>query len=283
MINNPTMANSKITKPNNSRLLSSSQEAGWQNRFNALVQAQSHPYKHWYQRWWGKIIIILLGLVLIVLIIFIYRTIKLTWQIKTNKISINELLLQEGYQNLDPKEWIALSKGPTPYYLGTTSPKVLIVEYGDFNCKHCRVIYPVIREVVENNRDIVQYVWRNWPGQEGSEVLAQAALCAGEQAGNLGFWAFHDQFLLNQGQYATTSQILDLAKELGFSDSQLQNCLETKRTQGYLQKDYIDAIDLGGVEGTPTWFINGYKFTGELPEDFFNYMIQQLTQSNANK
>ena len=60
MINNPTMANSKITKPNNSRLLSSSQEAGWQNRFNALVQAQIHPYKHWYQRWWGKIIIILL-------------------------------------------------------------------------------------------------------------------------------------------------------------------------------------------------------------------------------
>jgi len=283
MINNPTMANSKTTKSNNSQLLPNSQETGWQNRFNTLVKAQSHPYKHWHQRWWGKIILLLLGLISILLIIFVYRVIKITWQIKTNHTSINELLMQQGYQNLDPKEWIDLTKGPAPYYLGTSSPKVLIVEYGDFNCKHCRVSYPVIRKVVENHQDIVQYVWRNWPGQEGSEVLAQAALCTGEQIGNLGFWVFHDQFLLNQGQYATTSQILDLAKEFGFSDTLLKDCLDKKRTLGYLQKDYIDAIDLGGIDGTPTWFINGYKFTGELPVDFFEYIIQQLTQPNAKQ
>ena len=276
------MANSKISQ-STSIIPPDSQETGWQSRLNTLVKVQKHPYKPWYKRWWGKIILIFLILLGLLLIVFIYKTAKLTWQIKTNRVSVDELLMQAGYQNLDPKEWIDLTKGLTPYYLGTSSPKVVIVEYGDFNCKHCRVSYPVIREVVNKNRDIVQYIWRNWPGQEGSELLAQAALCAGEQAGNLGFWVFHDQFLLNQGQYATTSQILDLAKEYGFSDTQLKNCLDTKRTLVYLQKDYIDAIDLGGIDGTPTWFINGYKFTGELPEDFFNYMIQQLTQLDAKK
>jgi protein-disulfide isomerase len=188
-------------------------------------------------------------------------------------------MLEQNNQGLNAKELIALSKGPAPYYLGTSSPQVLIVEYGDFNCSHCRVVSPTIRKVVSQNKDIVQYVWRDWPGQNNSELLAQAARCAGEQAGSLGFWLFHDQLLLNQSQFTTTSQLMDLAQEYSLSDTKLKDCLDQQRTLGYLQKDYQDAIALGGIAGTPTWFINGYRFSGELPAEFFNYMIKELTKN----
>jgi protein-disulfide isomerase len=261
-------------------LLPDKQQANWQTRFNALLKAKSHHYRHWHQRWWGILLIIIIALFGLLVAVYIYQVAYWTWQLKTGRITVAEMMLQQNNQGLDPKTLITLSKGPAPYYLGTSTPKVLIVEYGDFNCSHCRVISPVIRDVVNQNKDIVQYVWRNWPGQTNSELLAQAALCAGEQAGKYGFWPFHDQLLLNQGQYSTTSQLMALAKEYGLSDIKLKDCLDQQKTLGYLQKDYQDAVALGGVVGTPTWFINGYKFSGELPADFFNYMIKQLTSGN---
>ena len=71
---------------------------------------------------------------------------------------------------------------------------------------------------------------------------------------------------------------MELAKEYSLSDTKMKDCIEQQRTLGYLQKDYQDAIALGGVGGTPTWFINGYRFSGELPANFFNYMIGELTK-----
>lgn len=262
---------------NNNKSLLDEQPTGWQARLQKLATKQSRRRRRWYQRWLGKLLLIVVSLFIILVTIFIYKVINLTWQIKTNQLSINDLGGQSG-QNPNSTELIQLSKGQSPYYLGTSSPKVLIVEYGDFNCKYCRVTSPIIRQVITENKDIVQYVWRNWPGQENSELLAQAALCAGEQAGNLGFWLFHYQFLLNQGQYENIDQVAVMAEEFNLSGERIRDCLAQKRMIAYLQKDYIDAMDLGGINGTPTWLINGYKFTGELPVEFFNYMIKELTK-----
>lgn len=265
-------------KYKNNRDLLLEEQTGWQSRFNTLLRTSGRKPRHWYRRWWGLLLLICASLFALLVAVYLYKVIYLTWQLKTGRITAAELMLQQNSQGLDPKELIALSKGPAPYYLGTSSPKVLIVEYGDFNCSHCRVVSPTIRKVVSQNKDIVQYVWRDWPGQNNSELIAQAARCAGEQAGSLGFWLFHDQLMLNQGQYSTTSQLMALAKEYSLSDVKLKDCLDQRRTLGYLQKDYQDAIALGGIGGTPTWFINGYRFSGELPVDFFNYMIQELTK-----
>lgn len=265
------------TIKNKPDLLPVNQSASWQSRFNDLLLNQSRRPRRWYQRWWGVLALVLIAIFALLVGVYAYKVAYWAWQLKTGKITVAEMMLQQNSQGLDPATLIALSKGPAPYYLGTSTPKVLIVEYGDFNCSHCRVVSPVIRKVVSQNKDIVQYVWRDWPGQENSELLAQAARCAGEQGGNLGFWLFHDQLFLNQGQYSTTSQLIALAKEYNLSESKLKDCLDQKKTLGYLQKDYQDALLLGGISGTPTWFINGNKFTGELPADFFNYMIKELT------
>ncbi|HNW55885.1 MAG TPA: thioredoxin domain-containing protein [bacterium] len=252
--------------------------SGWRARFNQLLTTSSRHPRPWYKRWWGSLLIFIGSLACLFLVVFIYKVANYTWQLKTGKITAEELMM-ENSTGLDPATIITLSKGPAPYYLGTSTPKILIVEYGDFNCSHCRVAYPTIRKIVAQNKDIVQYVWRDWPGQENSEILAQAARCAGEQAGNLGFWLFHDELLLNQGKYSTTTDLVALAKEYGLVADKMKDCLDNKRMLGYLQKDYQDAVTLGGVSGTPTWFINGYRFTGELPKEFFNYMINQLTKT----
>ena len=262
----------------NKPLAITEESSGWQNRFNALLRSSGRQPRRWYRRWWGVVALIIGALFSLFLTVYLYKVVSLVWQLKTGRITAAELMLKQSNQGLNTKEMIALTKGPAPYYLGTSSPKVLIVEYGDFNCSHCRVASPEIRKAVNQNKDIVQYIWRDWPGQENSELLAQAARCAGEQAGSLGFWLFHDQLLLNQGQFTTTSQLMELAKEYSLSDTKMKDCIEQQRTLGYLQKDYQDAIALGGVGGTPTWFINGYRFSGELPANFFNYMIGELTK-----
>ncbi len=260
-------------------LLTASDEtsSGWKARFNQLIIDGSRKSHRWFNRWWGVLLIIATSLAALFFVVFLAKVGYYTWQLKSGKITPEQLMRQSDGSNLDPATIVAATKGPAPYYLGTSTPKVLIVEYGDFNCSHCRVVSPTIRKIVTRHKDIVQYVWRDWPGQQNSEVLAQAARCAGEQAGNLGFWLFHDELLLNQGKYTTTTELVALAKEYGFVEDKMKDCLDNKRMLSYLQKDYQDALVLGGISGTPTWFINGYRFTGELPEEFFNYMIEQLT------
>lgn len=226
--------------------------------------------KPWYKKWWGILIIIILTFVLITFVAFgfyIYHIVKTTYNNSyTNKVSpINT----ESYE----KERV-LIEGEGNFWLGSSGPKITIVEFSDFACPYCKNSFPKIREISLKYKNDIKYIFRDMPLHENSVDLAMAARCAGEQGL---FWPMHDKLFQHQGVSAS-NDLLELANQIGALKNKFKNCFDTKKYLAQIQKNFSDGEDLG-VKGTPTWFINGNKVEGDMPMEAWEEIIGKLLQT----
>lgn len=159
------------------------------------------------------------------------------------------------------------------YFMGTSTPRVTIVEFSDFACPYCQNAYGTVRKMGIKYKKDVKIIFRDFPLHGNSLDLAMAARCAGEQGL---FWTMHDKLFALQGQFATSS-LPDLAVSVGANRTAFTSCFNSKKYLRDIQIDYSTGESLD-VAGTPTFFINGYKYEGEIPEDKFEEIIQHFLQ-----
>lgn len=158
------------------------------------------------------------------------------------------------------------------YWLGSAKPKITIVEFGDFACHHTAREFPIVRELGLKYKDDVRVVWRDYPlVAEHSILLALAARCAGEQGL---FWPMYDKLFQNQGVYQA-EQLIALAKQIGADTARFSDCAREQKYLKEIKQDITDGQAFG-INGTPTFFINGYKVEGEIPYDVFEKIIEEL-------
>ncbi|MFL5464046.1 MAG: DsbA family protein, partial [Gemmatimonadaceae bacterium] len=82
--------------------------------------------------------------------------------------------------------------------IGPASAAITLVEYGDFECPHCRRAHPIVQKVRRHMGDRLRFVFRNFPLSE-AHPHAQHAAEAAEAAGAQGrFWEMHDLLFHNQ-------------------------------------------------------------------------------------
>lgn len=162
------------------------------------------------------------------------------------------------------------------YSMGSANPKITIVEFSDFNCPYCKSASPKIRAIARKYPNDVKIIYRDFPGLPGSDSLALAARCAGEQGL---FWQTHDVFFENLGKINSLGMILRLADSVGADKNQFQACLDTLKYKDQVQKDLNDGQKLQ-VSGTPTFFVNGRRFEGDAPLDAWEAVIEELLMNN---
>ena len=141
---------------------------------------------------------------------------------------------------------------------GDPASLIAIIEFGDFKCPACKAAHPVIDEVL--NEYNVSLYYRNFPLPMHGEISflsAEAAECANEQNK---FWQYHDILFENQDNLNKENLRL-YAQEISLNEQQFNSCLDTEKYKQEVEKDIKDANDLG-VQGTPTFFINGKKVLG---------------------
>ncbi|KKK46649.1 hypothetical protein LCGC14_3163130 [marine sediment metagenome] len=158
--------------------------------------------------------------------------------------------------------------------------------WADFQCPFCRRFegqtLPELRQrYVETGK--MKFVWRNFEnyGPESHDA-AVAAYCAGEQGR---FWEYHttlyeNQRGINTGVFTKTN-LLRFADELGLEAASFTTCI------GGLGYDAVISADkrLGrseGVNGTPTFFINGEMIVGAQPTETFVELIETALLDAAN-
>ncbi len=159
--------------------------------------------------------------------------------------------------------------------LGNPDAKVTIIEYGDFECPFCKRFFDeteplLIKNYIETGK--AKMIYRNFPlpGHSHAMPAALAASCAKEQGK---FWLYHNEIFKNQDNLATLNYA-DLAQKLGLNTSQFKTCLESKKYLNQIQKEYNEAQSIG-VNGTPTFFINGKQVVGAQPYNVFEQTIEQ--------
>lgn len=222
--------------------------------------------KPWHKRWWFIILAIFFGLIIIFSPFYIYQFIQIYKQIKSGTYVSPDLLLQEA-----PYDMAKLTDNLSPW-LGTENAKVIIVEFGDFNCPRCLQSFPVVRELAEKYKAQIKFYWRNYPAvKENSLDLAKAAVCSHKQKK---FWQFHDKLFQMAGQ-VSVNNLESIAQSIGLNVKSFKDCLDNELTMAQIRKDFYAAED-GEVRGTPTFFVNGYKIEGAVPLAMWEEIIVQF-------
>ncbi len=150
--------------------------------------------------------------------------------------------------------------GPADHTLGDEHAPVTLVEYGDYQCPHCGHAHPIVKAVRKHFGKQLRFVYRHFPLTQ-IHPMAEPAAEAAEFAGANGrFWEMHDGIFENQ-ESLSLPMLAELAQALGLSSDELLSALASHEFLPVIKEDFMGGVR-SGVNGTPTFFINGYRYEG---------------------
>lgn len=201
----------------------------------------------------------------------------------TNNIAAANALPQAA-PTLAPKVDVAVGHLPT---LGNENAKVTVVEFSDFQCPFCKQFeddtYSQLYDTyIKTNK--IKFAYRQYPLvtiHPNAQKSAEASECANEQGK---FWDYHDLVFKNQSSWSAlaaadaANSFTDLAGQLGMDTTQFKSCLDSDKYKPTVDSDAADGSK-AGVDGTPTFFINGWRLVGAQPFA----QIQQLIEQELKK
>jgi protein-disulfide isomerase len=166
-------------------------------------------------------------------------------------------------------------------YTGPKHAKVTIVEWSDFECPFCVRAVPGLHEALKAYPKDVKFVFRQFPltsMHPNAQAAAEASLAAHEQGK---FWPMHDRMFLEQPNKLTRADLEAHAQAIGLNMGRFRAALETGKFKDKVAAD-IAAGSAVGVNGTPTFFINGQEHVGGMSADQWKARIEQEI-AKANK
>jgi len=154
---------------------------------------------------------------------------------------------------------------PEDHAQGPEDAEVTLVEYGDYECPHCARAYPIVKQVQKHFKKRLRFIFRNFPLSE-MHAQAEAAAEVAEFAGSQGkFWEMHDLLFENQARLGE-ALFAELGEQLKLSSTELRHALEQKTFEARVRADFKGGVH-SGVNGTPTFFINGVRHDASFDYD----------------
>ncbi len=144
--------------------------------------------------------------------------------------------------------------------LGPPAAAVTLVEYGDYECPGCLNAEPIVGRLRERFGDRLRVVFRHFP-QSGVHARASAAAEAAEAAADQGrFWDLH-RALFAHSQTLADVDLTHLALTLGLDVYRFGAQTANGTFAPRVRADH-DGGERSGVDGTPTFFVNGRRYRG---------------------
>jgi protein-disulfide isomerase len=157
---------------------------------------------------------------------------------------------------------------------GPIDAPIKLLEYGDFECPFCGQAYPVVRKIQRKLGDSLCFAFRHFPltnVHPHSEHAAEAAEAANAQGR---FWEMHELLFENQGALED-EDLMRYATILGLDVRRLVDEILSGAYSEQIREDFKAGVR-GGVNGTPTFFINGERYDGALED-----LLTELTKAAA--
>ncbi|ATL48668.1 disulfide bond formation protein DsbA [Chitinophaga caeni] len=157
---------------------------------------------------------------------------------------------------------------------GNPNAAVTLVEYGDYQCPYCGEAYPVIKQLQQAFGDRLLFVFRNFPLSSAHQYAVAAAMAAETAAKQGAFWEMHD--IIYENQAALSREVLfTFANEIGLDMQSFEDDLLDTRLAKQIEADFESGVR-SGVNGTPTFFINGQRFDGDYDYESLSAAIQEI-------
>jgi len=236
---------------------------------NAPLAEEMIKKTKWYRRWWGRLILVVLVIFLSLIVALIFYTRAVIIKIQTGQLTADQLFGRtatttpaQNFPNM------VVAGAPS---LGSKDAKVVIVEFGDFQCTYCQQEQAVIKQLLKDYGNKIFFVFRDFPliaDHPNSGNAALAADCANDQGK---YWEMSDLLFANPNGINITN-LKTWAVQLGLDTIQFGTCIDTAKYQKKIETDLLDGYN-AGVKATPTFFINGYRLEGAVPLATFEQII----------
>jgi protein-disulfide isomerase len=163
---------------------------------------------------------------------------------------------------------------------GGAEPKVTVVAFSEFQCPFCARVLPTLEQIRKSYGDDVRVVWKHLPlpGHERALPAALAAEAAREQGR---FWEMHDQLFAHQEALAP-EDLEARARDVGLDLGRYRASVASQGARARVEGDRRLGESLG-VQGTPSFFINGRRLVGAQPLARFQAIIDEELGRAADK
>jgi protein-disulfide isomerase len=162
---------------------------------------------------------------------------------------------------------------------GPAKPAVTLVEFADYECPYCQKVAADVKKLADDYADKVAFTYKDFPlpMHSRAEKAAEAARCAAKQNK---FWEFHDE--LFRSKELDVDQLKAQALALKLDSTQFDKCLDSGEEAAAVDRDRKEGTRLG-LNGTPSFFINGHFMSGALDYAALRQIVdQQLTAPPEN-
>jgi len=155
---------------------------------------------------------------------------------------------------------LVLPVGPRDHIQGPPDAPVTLVEYGDFECPHCGRAYPIVKEIQRSMGEDLRFVYRHFPLTRIHQHAEHAAVMAEVAAQHGKFWPLHDRLFEHQ-EALEDDELVAHVESLGIDPAWAAAALAQGRFEPRVREDFSSGVR-SGVNGTPTFFINGRRYDG---------------------
>ncbi|MGA2664100.1 MAG: thioredoxin domain-containing protein [Nitrososphaerales archaeon] len=156
---------------------------------------------------------------------------------------------------------LTLPVGARDHIEGPAEAPLVLVEYGDYQCPYCGAAYPIVKKVQKELGPRLRFVFRNFPITNAHPFAEWAAETAEAAAAQGKFWEMHDYLYENQGSLGDEAFFANHEKKIKLDSAKIAREVSQKAHSGRIEEDYMSGIK-SGVNGTPTFFINGSRYDG---------------------
>jgi protein-disulfide isomerase len=176
-----------------------------------------------------------------------------------------------------------LTVGKDDRVLGNSDAPITIVEYASMTCPHCAhfaddVLPELKKKWIDTGK--AKLVLRDFPLDGEAVHASMIARCAPPDR----FYAFVDTFFADQSKWVTApdhqAALTRLAGLGGMSKAQVDKCLADNALENQILNSRLVASKDLDVNSTPTFFVNGTKYTGEPTVEAFNKLLSELSQKS---
>ena len=143
---------------------------------------------------------------------------------------------------------------------GPNDAPITLVEYGDFECPHCGQAHYQLQELEKAIGESMCMVFREFPLTTVHPHAAQAAEAAESAGAQRKFWPMHDMLFENQDALEA-EDLLQYAAAIDLDVEQFARDLSQERFAPRVREHFMGGVR-SGVNGTPTFFINGVRHDG---------------------
>lgn len=167
----------------------------------------------------------------------------------------------------------------TGHSRGPTTAPVHLVEYGDYQCPHCRAAHAELGRLLPAFGYGLRFTFRNFPlarVHPHAELAAEAAEAAAAQGG---FWPMHDGIFDHQDELGP-DMLLGLAAGLGLDAGRVAADLRARVWRPRVAADFEAGV-AAGVNGTPTFFVSGRRHDGPPEAEALAEAVRAAARAGA--